>query len=62
MPIVEIGRAFRKLGTGDLLEVVADDPAFLADVTAWVEKMNQKIINVDKCESVTVIIEKVDNE
>lgn len=35
-PIVEISKRMRGLPAGDTLEVEADDPAFRADVEAWV--------------------------
>ncbi len=59
MPIVEIGRAFRGLEMGDCLRVEADAPAFLIDVEAWVRKMKQKIVSVEKGPTTVVIIEKI---
>lgn len=34
LPIIELARAAKALGSG-LIEVIADDPAALADVPAW---------------------------
>jgi TusA-related sulfurtransferase len=41
MPIVMISKAFKNLNEGDTLEVEASDPAFKADVEAWVRKTGQ---------------------
>jgi tRNA 2-thiouridine synthesizing protein A len=37
-PLMRMSRAMKELDSGETLEVVADDPAFLADVHAWVAK------------------------
>ncbi|MGQ9857124.1 MAG: sulfurtransferase TusA family protein [Thermodesulfobacteriota bacterium] len=37
MPIVKLGKAIKELSSGQILEVVADDPGFEADVRAWCE-------------------------
>ncbi|MCS7084479.1 MAG: sulfurtransferase TusA family protein [Bacteroidia bacterium] len=43
MPIVKIAKAFKTLAIGDSLEVTASDPAFKADLEAWVRKTGQKL-------------------
>ena len=43
MPIVMISKAFKNLNEGDALEVEASDPAFKADVEAWVRKTGQSL-------------------
>lgn len=35
MPIVQLSMTVKKLSSGDLLEVLATDPAFKPDVEAW---------------------------
>ena len=43
MPIVKISKAIRALKVGEQLRVEATDPAFLADVQAWTERMGQRL-------------------
>lgn len=43
MPIVHIAKAFRTMAPGDTLTVEADDPAFGADVQAWVRRMGHRL-------------------
>ena len=43
MPIVKIGKSAKSLASGQTLEIVADDPAFKADLEAWVKKMKFSI-------------------
>lgn len=38
MPIVMISKAFKNMSAEDTLEVEATDPAFRADVEAWIRK------------------------
>ena len=52
MPIVRISQAIKKLDNGDLLEVEASDPAFKADLEAWVEKMGHEILEFHDGENV----------
>ncbi len=59
MPIVEIGRVFRKLEVGEQLQVEADDPAFRADVEAWARRTKQKIVSIEEDGTIIATIEKV---
>ena len=43
MPIVKISRAIRDLAAGDRLVVEANDPAFKADLEAWVRRLGHTI-------------------
>jgi TusA-related sulfurtransferase len=47
-PIVELMRAMRALAEGESLEVIADDRAFPADVSAWCKKTSNTLISLDK--------------
>lgn len=47
MPIVKISRAFKQLELDDTLEVTATDPAFQADVEAWVRKTGNELLSFD---------------
>ena len=43
MPIVELTKAARSLGTGKTIEVTATDLAFKPDVEAWARRMGHTI-------------------
>lgn len=45
MPIVKISRAMKTMGVGDQLRVQASDPAFKADVEAWVRKLGHALVS-----------------
>jgi tRNA 2-thiouridine synthesizing protein A len=44
MPIVKIAEAFRGMNTADELTVLATDPAFRADLDAWVRKTGNQLV------------------
>ena len=44
MPIVKISMSIRKLAEGELLTVLADDPAFKTDLEAWAEKTGNELV------------------
>jgi tRNA 2-thiouridine synthesizing protein A len=44
MPIVRISQTMRTMHAGQTLEVTADDPAFGADVRAWVKKLGHELV------------------
>lgn len=45
-PLFEVHRAMRELGTGDVLEVVADDPAFRLDIQAWCRRTGNALVDL----------------
>jgi TusA-related sulfurtransferase len=45
MPIVELSKAMRKLEPGQSIEVEATDPAFEADVRAWVDHVGHELVD-----------------
>jgi len=47
MPIVKISKAMKVLAAGQTLEVLATDPAFKADVEAWVRKTGNVLQNLE---------------
>lgn len=59
MPIVKISKAFRALKAGQTLEVTATDPAFRADVEAWVRKTGQQLVRFEDGPVKTALIQKV---
>ncbi|OHX65961.1 sulfurtransferase TusA family protein [Flammeovirga pacifica] len=59
MPIVKIAKAIKTMEIGEQVEVVATDPAFKADVEAWIRKTGHKMISfVEEGKSKTTVIEK----
>ena len=58
-PIVELMRAVRGMVDGDTVEVLADDRAFPADVTAWCRKTQNILIRIEsKGETHLAIVQK----
>ena len=48
MPIVRISQTMKSMRTGQTLEVTADDPAFGADVKAWVKKLGYTLLEFEE--------------
>jgi TusA-related sulfurtransferase len=46
MPIIKLSKAIKELQPGDVLEVIANDPAFTSDVSTWCEKMGHELSEV----------------
>ena len=44
MPIVRVGQTMKTMHAGQTLEVTANDPAFSADVRAWVTKTGHELL------------------
>lgn len=59
LPIVKISKAFRQLEIGEVLRVVADDPAFVDDVNAWADRMEHEILEATEGEISVVVLKKV---
>ncbi|MGE0823242.1 MAG: sulfurtransferase TusA family protein [Candidatus Binatia bacterium] len=59
VPIVRISQAIKKMEAGQTLEVTADDPAFSADVDAWVRKMGHELITLEDGVVQRAILRKV---
>ena len=59
MPILKTRQEIDKLSIGDVLEVLADDPAAEPDIKAWAKRTGQKILKVEKTdEGFRFLIEK----
>ncbi|MEJ2182722.1 MAG: sulfurtransferase TusA family protein [Nitrospirota bacterium] len=48
MPIMKTAMAFKKAGSGEVFEIVCDDPGFEPDIKAWVEETGNKLDNITK--------------
>ena len=46
MPIIKLSKVIKELKVGDVLEVIANDPAFESDVSTWCEKMGHELAEV----------------
>lgn len=47
-PIIQISKKMKELTAEDTLEVEADDPAFQADVEAWVSQGSSEVLRWDR--------------
>jgi TusA-related sulfurtransferase len=52
MPIVNTREALKNLAVGQVLEMVADDPASDADVRSWARRTGQDLLEASKIGSV----------
>ncbi len=60
MPILKTRQEIDKLAIGEVLEVLADDPAAEEDLKAWAKRTGQKILEIEKSdEGMTFLIQKV---
>jgi tRNA 2-thiouridine synthesizing protein A len=59
VPIVRISQAVKKMDAGQTIEVTADDPAFSADVEAWVRKMGHELVRFEDGAIQKAVIRKV---
>ena len=48
MPILKTRQEMDKLAIGEILEVLADDPAAEEDLKAWAKRTGQKILEIKK--------------
>ena len=49
-PIIELARALPEVAVGDLLAVVADDPAARHDVPAWCRMRGQEYVGEERAD------------
>jgi len=60
MPILKTREEMDKLAVGEILEVLADDPAAKPDLKAWAKRTGQKILEIQKtAEGLRFVIEKI---
>ena len=45
-PITDLFKAYRSAQLGDVIELLATDPAARADVTAWAQKSGNELVQV----------------
>lgn len=60
MPILKTRQEIDKLRVGEVLEVLADDPAAKPDIKSWAKRTGQKILKIEKTdEGLRFLIEKI---
>lgn len=47
LPIVSLAMAIRALNPGDELQILVTDPAFPADIHAWIRKTGHELLSLD---------------
>ena len=59
MPVLNTRQEMDKLAIGEILEVLADDPAAEEDLKAWAKRTGQKILEIEKTdEGMRFLIQK----
>ncbi len=59
-PILNTRQEMDKLAIGEILEVLADDPAAEPDLKAWTKRAGQKLLGIEKgSEGMRFLIQKV---
>ena len=60
MPVIRTREEIDKLAIGEILEVLADDPAAEPDIKSWAKRAEQKILQIEKTdEGLRFFIQKV---
>jgi TusA-related sulfurtransferase len=58
MPIVRVSQTMKVMQAGQTLEVTADDPAFGADIKAWIKRMGYELIEFEEGQTQRALIRK----
>ncbi|WP_460124632.1 sulfurtransferase TusA family protein [Stetteria hydrogenophila] len=45
-PISKLARAYRQAKNGDIIEVLATDPGFKADIQSWVKRTGNELVEL----------------
>lgn len=61
-PITALFKAYREAKDGDIIELLATDPAAKSDVKAWAMKSGSEVINIAEEEGYLRIIVKVNKK
>ena len=58
-PVLKTRQEMDKLAVGEILEVLADDPAAEEDLKAWAKRAGQKMLEIEKTdEGIRFLIQK----
>ena len=58
-PITDLFKAYRSSQLGDIIELLATDPAARADVTAWTQKSGNELVDIVEEQGYLRIIIKI---
>jgi len=58
-PITDLFKAYRSSQLGDVIELLATDPAARADVTAWAQKSGNELVDIKDEPGYTRIVVKI---
>ena len=58
-PITDLFKAYRSAQLGDVIELLATDPAAKADVTAWAQKSGNELVNIIEEQGYLRIVVKI---
>lgn len=58
MPIVMISKKIKTVEIGESIEVTATDPAFIADVEAWVRKTGNEMVSYSDQNQIKIAVVK----
>ena len=58
-PITDLFKAYRSSQLGDVIELLATDPAARADVTAWAQKSGNELVDIVEEQGYLRIIVKI---
>ena len=60
MPVLKTREKMDEIAVGEILEVLADDPAAEPDLKAWAKRTGQRVLKIDKTsEGLRLLIEKI---
>jgi TusA-related sulfurtransferase len=58
-PITDLFKAYRSAQLGDVIELLATDPAARADVTAWAQKSGNELVEIKEEQGYLRIIVRI---
>jgi TusA-related sulfurtransferase len=58
-PITDLFKAYRSSQLGDVIELLATDPAARADVTAWAQKSGNELVSIVEEQGYLRIVVKI---
>lgn len=61
MPVMEVSKAARQATPGQVIRVLATDPAAKSDISAWAQRTGNEIVDIRDEEGYVVIIAKIVN-
>lgn len=52
IPIIKLNEFVKVMGEGDLIEIIADDPTFISDISVWCKRMNYDLLSLDEQDAI----------